>query len=213
MPETNRAKARNGKISKKVCVKCGKVLPLNDFYLNKDWASQSYRDAWCKPCVTGFCTTKEALREYCWYNNRAWSDAYYDQAKRRSMYSLTHDSDYLNASGKNAEEKRRTLEEQAACRGFLGIMNLGSVYRYSENVGESTEFRVYDADASSGSAYMDDAGASVDDGELIFSREWNGLYTQREIDYLNDYYAQLEEGFVLDNQNIQDYARKAAKAS
>ena len=42
---------------------------------------------------------------------------------------------------------------------------------------------------------------------------WNGYYTQREIDYLDDYYARLEEGFVLDNQNIQDYARKAAKAS
>lgn len=39
------------------------------------------------------------------------------------------------------------------------------------------------------------------------------MYTQREIDYLDDYYAKLEDGFVLDNQNIQDYARKAAKAS
>lgn len=39
------------------------------------------------------------------------------------------------------------------------------------------------------------------------------MYTQRELDYLNDYYERLEEGFVLDNQNIQDYARKAAKAS
>ena len=48
---------------------------------------------------------------------------------------------------------------------------------------------------------------------MIYSRDWNGLYTQREIDYLDDYYAKLEEGFVLDNQNIQDYARKAAKAS
>ena len=46
-----------------------------------------------------------------------------------------------------------------------------------------------------------------------YSKVWNGYYTQREIDYLDEYYAQLEEGFVLDNQNIRDYARKAAKAS
>lgn len=39
------------------------------------------------------------------------------------------------------------------------------------------------------------------------------MYSQREIEYLDDYYTRLEEGFVLDNQNIQDYARKAAKAS
>ena len=44
-------------------------------------------------------------------------------------------------------------------------------------------------------------------------RKLKNSYIQREIDYLDDYYARLEEGFVLDNQNIQDYARKAAKAS
>ena len=49
--------------------------------------------------------------------------------------------------------------------------------------------------------------------EQVYSKVWNGYYTQREIDYLDEYYAQLEEGFVLDNQNIRDYARKAAKAS
>ena len=49
--------------------------------------------------------------------------------------------------------------------------------------------------------------------EQAYSKVWNGYYTQREIDYLDEYYAQLEEGFVLDNQNIRDYARKAAKAS
>lgn len=48
---------------------------------------------------------------------------------------------------------------------------------------------------------------------LLYSKVWNGYYTQREIDYLDEYYARLEEGFVLDNQNLQDYARKAAKAS
>ena len=32
MPEANAPRKRNYKISKKVCVKCGKILPLNDFY-------------------------------------------------------------------------------------------------------------------------------------------------------------------------------------
>ena len=71
---------RTNKIAKKVCVKCGKVLPLNDFYHNRDWADQAYRDAWCKKCANDFCTTRESLKEYCWYNNRVWSDEYYDQA-------------------------------------------------------------------------------------------------------------------------------------
>ena len=70
MPEGNTPRKRTRKISMKVCVKCGKVLPLNDFYHNRDWADQSYRDAWCKKCANEFCTTRESLKEYCWYNNR-----------------------------------------------------------------------------------------------------------------------------------------------
>lgn len=211
MPGNTTGKKRNNKMHMKLCVKCGKVLPLNDFYQHKDWVAQSYHDAWCKNCVSSFCTTKDALREYCWYNNRAWSDTYYEQAKRRSMYSLANDGEYLALNGKGAEAKRGILEERAACRGFLGIMNLASVYRYSNNMGDDSAFRPFDAESGAGAVAENSLG--IEDGEQVFSREWNGYYTQREIDYLDDYYAQLEDGFVLDNQNIQDYARKAAKAS
>lgn len=210
MPEANAPRKRNYKISKKVCVKCGKILPLNDFYLNHDWTEQSYRDAWCKKCANDFCTTRESLKEYCWYNNRVWTDEYYDQALNRAMYSLATTGEYLSANGKNAEAKRRKLEEEAACRSFLGIMNLKAIYHFVDNVSMDGAIRPFD-EQSAGEAQI--AVPNQDDGEQIFSREWNGFYTQRELDYLNDYYARLEEGFVLDNQNIQDYARKAAKAS
>lgn len=213
MPEANTPRKRTRKISMKVCVKCGKVLPLNDFYHNRDWADQSYRDAWCKKCANEFCTTRESLKEYCWYNNRVWADEYYDQALNRAMYSLSTTGEYLSASGKNAEEKRRKLEEQAACRSFLGIMNLNAIYHFIDNVNVDGAIRPSEEQTGAGIQVATPNVPSQDDGEQIFSREWNGFYTQRELDYLNDYYARLEEGFVLDNQNIQDYARKAAKAS
>ena len=210
MPEANAPRKRNYKISKKVCVKCGKILPLNDFYQNRDWAEQSYRDAWCKRCANEFCTTRESLKEYCWYNNRVWSDEYYDQALNRAMYSLATTGEYLSANGKNAEAKRRKLEEEAACSSFLGIMNLKAIYHFADNVNTDGAIRPFDEQVVGN---IQIAVPNQDDGEQVFSREWNGFYTQRELDYLNDYYAKLEEGFVLDNQNIQDYARKAAKAS
>ena len=213
MSEKPTIRKRTNKTPKKLCVKCGKVLPLNDFYRNREWSAQSYRDAWCKKCVNDFCTTRESLREYCWYNNRAWSDEYYDQALNRAMYSLSTSGDYLSAGGKDAEQKRKRLEEEAACRSFLGIMNLAGLYHYTENVDTDGNYRTYNEKSGEGTIASNPQEPGLDDGELIFSREWNGLYTQRELDYLNDYYAQLEEGFVLDNQNIQDYARKAAKAS
>lgn len=100
-----------------------------------------------------------------------------------------------------------------AGRYFPSVMNLAGVYQYSTNITEEGAYREFDPESASGTTAQDEGGAFLDDGKLIYSREWNGLYTQREIDYLDDYYAELEEGFVLDNQNIRDYARKAAKAS
>lgn len=143
MSEKPTIRKRTNKTPKKLCVKCGKVLPLNDFYRNREWSAQSYRDAWCKKCVNDFCTTRESLREYCWYNNRAWSDEYYDQALNRAMYSLSTSGDYLSAGGKDAEQKRKRLEEEAACRSFLGIMNLAGLYHYTENVDTDGNYRTY----------------------------------------------------------------------
>lgn len=184
---------KNRRISSKMCVKCGKVLPLDQFYLNKDWDVQSCRDIWCKECAAKHCTTQEATREYCWYNNRRWSDAYWDMAVKKGMYALANDPDYLMAKDEN---KRRVLEERMAGRYFFSIMNLQSVYQYSPNISEGSAFREFDPESTAGTMARDGTGAFLDDGELVFSREWNGLYTQREIDYLDDYYAKLEEGFV-----------------
>ena len=85
MPETKRFK--NRRIGSKMCVKCGKVLTLDHFYLHRDWDAQSNRDAWCKECAAKNCTNKEETRKYCWYNNRRWSDDYWEMAKKKSRYA------------------------------------------------------------------------------------------------------------------------------
>lgn len=85
MPEAK--KYKNRRIGSKMCVKCGKVLTLDQFYLHRDWDSQSNRDAWCKECVSKACVSKEETRKYAWYNNRRWSDAYWDMAMKKSMYA------------------------------------------------------------------------------------------------------------------------------
>lgn len=76
------------------------------------------------------------------------------------------------------------------------MMNLSHFYHFSDNVGEEGKYREFDPESASGTMARDEHGEFHDDGELIFNRDWNGMYTQREIDYLNDYYARLEEGFV-----------------
>ena len=86
-------------------------------------------------------------------------------------------------------------------------MNLSNLYCYAPNMSEDGLC------APPAAQDADSAEETQAQEEQVYSKVWNGYYTQREIDYLDDYYARLEEGFVLDNQNLQDYARKAAKAS
>ncbi len=49
--------------------------------------------------------------------------------------------------------------------------------------------------------------------ELIYDDKWMGKYTQKDIDYLNSYYAGLERDYKIITENHRDYARKIAKAS
>lgn len=209
LANVNAGKSRKQKVVSKLCVKCGKVQPLSEFYGNKDWAAQSYHDVWCKSCAAICCVSKDGAREYCWYNNRLWSDSFWEMAMKKAMYALSNDDEYL----RGREEKRRDMEDKMAGRYIFSIMNLTSVYRYSPNFDGEGTYKEFDSLSHVGVITSGDTGEPGREDDLVYSREWNGMYTQREIDYLDDYYARLEEGFVLDNQNIQDYARKAAKAS
>lgn len=197
--------SRKGKTPMKMCIACGRILAHDAFYGNKDFASQACHDAWCKECALQ-AVDRDTLRAYCWYNNRQWSDEFYEAALKKALYALASKEDYLSAS----DTRKQKMVDAMACKQFFSMMNLASFYRYRDNVGERGEYREFDAAAEEEAPLQ---AISHDDGELLYSREWNGMYTQREIDYLDDYYERLEEGFVLDNQNIQDYARKVAKAS
>ena len=137
---------------------------------------------------------KDTLREYCWYNNRKWSDDFYGAAVKKAKYTLANDAEYLES--KTRKERKAQIEGKVISKQFFSIMNLVNYYFYSDNIGEEGRYQEYDAESDSGTIAQDHSAAIHDDGEMIFSREWNGMYTQREIDYLDDYYARLEESFL-----------------
>ena len=64
--ESTRSRRKEKRIPSKLCVRCGGVKPLNEFYANKGWASQSFHDAWCRECAMKYCVDRETLQEYCW---------------------------------------------------------------------------------------------------------------------------------------------------
>lgn len=94
MQQSTKSKRKDKRIPSKMCVRCGKILPLNGFYSNVRWGAQSFHDAWCKECVGTFCVDKETLREYCWYNNRVWADEYFDAAMKKARYTLANHAEY-----------------------------------------------------------------------------------------------------------------------
>ena len=205
--ESTRSRRKEKRIPSKLCVRCGGVKPLNEFYANKGWASQSFHDAWCRECAMKYCVDRETLQEYCWYNNRKWSEELYEGAAKKARYTLANDPVYLDASA--PEEKRRSVENRAIVRAFFSVMNLDYLYGYVPNMTEDGACVPFEPEGEE----EEGEGTRAEAEKQTFSKVWNGYYTQREIDYLDDYYARLEEGFVLDNKNLQDYARKAAKAS
>lgn len=156
------AKQRTSGEPRKLCLKCGHVLPLGSFYQNREWREQSCRDAWCKSCIQKFCVNRETLREYCWYNNREWSDMNYEQARKKAGYLLANDAGYI--SRRLSEGEKTAAEEKAACRAFFSLMNLEGVYRYACNQSEVLGYRDYAPDMSD-TANPTQVTSELDDGE------------------------------------------------
>lgn len=189
------------KTSSKLCVRCNRLLPLGDFYPNREWRSQMFRDAWCKDCVVDYCDDVDTLKEYCYDNNRKWDDAYWDRAIKKASYVLSGNQEYSDPS--ISSTRKEMLFNKAAVKQFFTLMNLTNVYCYTENIKNS---------GAEGYAppkpVEEEAGPS-----MTYNKKWRGNFTAEQIEALEDIYSQYEEDFVLDNVNIRDYARKVAKAS
>lgn len=147
---------------------------------------------------------KDDARKYCWYNNRVWSDKLWEAAHNKAMYALANNKEYLS---KNTSQKRKDEIELAfTSTQFFAVMNTAALYRFVENRDDE-----YDPDSVAGTTQELDT--TRDGDELVWSDEWNGMYKKRELRYLDDYFRRLQDEFVIDNVNREDYARRVAKAS
>ncbi len=185
------------KVPSKLCIRCNQVKPLTDFYTNRQWKDQAYRDAWCKDCAAKYAVNKEGMREYCEMNNRKFVDSDWDGAIRRAQYVVATDPDYLKAA--NNDKLRETIMNKTAARQFFSTMNMAGVYQYIDIIG------------------LDDDQQKIAEEEekqrLVYSKVWKGSYTQEVLDEFEEEYARYANDFVLDNVNIEDYTRKIIKLS
>ena len=183
-------------VSSKYCLRCNRVLPLNQFYPNKMWGDQRYHDAWCKDCVGKYCVDKESVKQYFYDNNRMWKDSIWDTALKKAQYVLATDATYINKA--TSSTKREEIEKRTAAKQVFSLMNLSQNYSYVDNVSELAK---------------DPYEPVEEEKPLRYNTLWRGYYTDDQIASLEEIYSQYEEDFVLDNVNLRDYARKVAKAS
>lgn len=198
----------------KMCLapSCHKVLPLTEFYSNRAWDEQNGVDIYCKECAKKMCTSKEALRKYCWENSRVFSEGAWGAAEKKAMRILANNKDWLSKS--TSQKRKDEIKEETICAQYLGVMNLALYYAFHDTTDEEGNIRNFDPGSMNGVAVQTDGGNEVfDEGAKYYNATWNGMYTKREIEYLDNYYQRLEDEFVLEDINIQDYARKVAKAS
>lgn len=199
MPSSIQAKSMKQTPPKKtkVCAKCGKVKMINDFYANRGWVEQGGRDAWCKECVSE-CTTKEEIRRYFWENHRDFTEELWLTAEKKAEES----ANTTEAFKKMPQERRERIVEKIACG--LVPRYMQSHYQYIENEDDLT----FEEAMSDGKLIE-----TIDEHVKKWSPEFNGYFKNSELEYLSNYYADMEKDFDLNDINNRDMARKLAKAS
>lgn len=197
----------------KMCLNCRKIKPLTDFYKNSAWVEQNGVDLYCKECAREMCVDKESMRKYCWENGRSFSDAMWEAAERASQQYLINNAEWLNP--KTSQKRKDEIANRYICNRFFIVMGYPMFYRFNDPTDEDGNLRDFNPNSMDGMIVENENGETftLDAGAKKYSSTWNGLYTAQEIEYLDNYYSRLEDGFVLDDVNIQDYARKVAKAS
>lgn len=112
------------------------------------------------------------------------------QNKDRSFADSEKDGFTHKTYNVNARQKKETIAN-----------------RYSDVIESKSSIQ----NTTSTAVHVNQADSNEED--LIYDDKWMGKYTQKDIDYLNKYYAGLERDYKIITENHRDYARKIAKAS
>lgn len=194
------SKSRKPQKQSKACLRCGKTRDIKDFYINRDWEEQLGHDGWCKECFSK-CSTKDEVREYCWYNNREFSERLWKMARDRAEKQAAANQTYLKLN----EDRKEKVLERLTCQCFPAVMT--TAYKFVDNTKNGKTLSYQEAKDNG------EVIEEIDDNVKEYSKDFNGYFKRHEIEYLENYYHGLENDFELTDTNRRDIARKLAKAS
>lgn len=229
----NKPLPANKQKGKKVCSCCHAKRNLLDFYLSySPLYSLDQRVPICKDCCKTSVLNEDGTINYKKFKQLLRNidkPLYYDLIWS-SEESIKNENGYLNDNeiehhGKDILQKYFTLVvmRQDKARSYSDSENEGFMHQNTNRPLEErkkivAKYRPLFESKSSDNEISQPSFQSIktnnsESDELIYDDKWMGKYTQKDIDYLNKYYAGLERDYKIITENHRDYARKIAKAS
>lgn len=206
--EKKRNYSKNMKIE---CAYCHNEFSLTEFYLSHSpMFSITKRMPVCKTCLNESCIDKKGNIDY--------------QALDAML--LRVDRPFIAKVLTAAIEECESFPKQDKHSHSLRI--LGTYWRTLQSLPQY-KFKTYkDSQNQDGTPkFPPDSIVSIEQPKVssntvsptntpvvtIYSKKWRGLYTQDDLDALDEYYAGLERDYKIITENHKDYAKKIAKAS
>lgn len=194
----------------RMCLKCHCVKPLTHFYSNRDWVEQAGKDCWCKDCVSK-CVSKDEMREYFFENHRKWDERIWTGARKKAEMQAAKNVVYQ----KSNEERRETILDALTCQMVPTVMQIH--YAYIDNSQDINVQNYEEAKEAGKIIEMDASKAEVskktNPNIKVYNAFFNGDFKASELEYLENYYRDLEKDFDLSDVALRDNAKKLAKAA
>lgn len=231
----NKPLPANEQKGKKTCSCCHFEKKMIDFYLSSSpLYSLDQRVPICKDCcktsalnndgTINYGKFKQLLRniDKPLYYDLIWSSE--ESVKKENGYLSDEEIEH---HGKDILQKYFTLVvmRQDKARSYSDSENEGFVHQNNNRSLEERRkivakyrplFESKNVDEPNDNNYLAYQSIQVpvsESEELIYDDKWMGKYSQKDIDYLNNYYVGLERDYKIITENHRDYARKIAKAS
>ncbi len=188
----------------KICLHCNQIRNLSEFYSNRDWLAQAGKDVWCKKCVASI-QTKDEMRQYFFENDRKWNEKIWENAKKKAERVAVQNTKFMKLS----EDMRESFLEKMTCEQVPAVMQIN--YEYVDN-SQNINVNTYEESKEAGQV-VDNEPKKKDANVKTYNAFFNGDFKPSELEYLQNFYDELDSDFDLADVSLRDNAKKLAKAA
>lgn len=222
---SNKPLPANQQKGTKKCNYCHENKKLTDFYISKNpLFSADERVPVCKKCVINESLDEDGTIDEIKLNIilKKIDRPYYKDLIEASVASFKKEHSYVEDDkvpyyGKEILQRyfRLIAMRQDRDKSYEDSEKDGFMHQ-NNNVPKSTKERIAQkyADINESNTFKSEDNETLNDPcKLVYDDEWLGKYSQKDVDYLNRYYAGLKRDYKIITENHRDYAHKIAKAS